>query len=33
MEQTISPMTNKMRQYELNSKAMSYSHCFGTALR
>ena len=27
------PITKKMRQYELNSKAMSYPHCFGTALR
>ena len=23
-------MVNKMRQYELNSKALSYSHCFST---
>ena len=33
MKQTICTTTNKMRQYELNSKTMSYSHCFGTAVR
>ena len=27
------PVTNKMRQYELDSKVMSYSRCVGTALR
>ena len=32
MWQTICPITNKMGQYKLNSKAMSYSHCFGTPL-
>ena len=24
---------NKVRQYQLNSKTMSYSHCFGAVLR
>ena len=28
---TICSIRNKMCQYELKSKAMSYSHCLGTA--
>ena len=27
------PATNKMSQYELDSKVMSYSRCVGTGLR
>ena len=33
MYQTISPIAEKVCQYELNSKAISYSHYFGAALR
>ena len=25
----VCPTTDNMRQYELDSKAMSYTHCFG----
>ena len=28
----ICPITSKVHQYEVNSKAMSCSHCFGAAL-